>query len=368
MANIKSQIKRNKQNEKAHQRNKAVKSSLRTSVRKFREAADAGNLDEAGTALRAATRAARQGGQQGRYPQEPGREPQVRDRQAVRRTPGQLGRAARLRLSRSRRRSGWRRSGGSPVPARRLRWSLRPSPARPPRRPRAARGRCRPGASRAVAAGPGRSSTAGRRPRRRARRCWQPRGADPTRPSSRTPCASALQISTGETPVASAQRSCSSDLREVSLDRAVGDGEPGRLGPAPVVPGHDGLVDDAVGVGGELVAGGRELAQIRTHRVEQRPGRAVVRSLARPAELRPDEVEPLGEPGDLRAFDHPGSGRLGRGQQLLALGAARVGQDQDHVGRRVPRDTWPARPRPPCRRSGPNGPRARSRHRTARAR
>ena len=32
MANIKSQIKRNKQNEKAHQRNKAVKSELRTSV------------------------------------------------------------------------------------------------------------------------------------------------------------------------------------------------------------------------------------------------------------------------------------------------------------------------------------------------
>ena len=56
MANIKSQIKRNKQNEKAHQRNKAVKSSLRTSVRKFREAADGGNLDEAGIALRAACR------------------------------------------------------------------------------------------------------------------------------------------------------------------------------------------------------------------------------------------------------------------------------------------------------------------------
>jgi small subunit ribosomal protein S20 len=56
VANIKSQIKRNKQNEKAHQRNKAAKSSLRTSVRRFREAADAGNLDEAGVALRAATR------------------------------------------------------------------------------------------------------------------------------------------------------------------------------------------------------------------------------------------------------------------------------------------------------------------------
>ena len=43
MANIKSQIKRNKQNEKRHQRNKAVKSELKTLVRKFREAADSGD-------------------------------------------------------------------------------------------------------------------------------------------------------------------------------------------------------------------------------------------------------------------------------------------------------------------------------------
>ncbi len=56
MANIKSQIKRNKQNEKAHQRNKAVKSSLRTHVRKFREAVDAGNVEEATVALRLASR------------------------------------------------------------------------------------------------------------------------------------------------------------------------------------------------------------------------------------------------------------------------------------------------------------------------
>ena len=54
MANIKSQIKRNKQNEKARQRNKAVKSSLKTSVRKFREAADAGDADKATQAMRAA--------------------------------------------------------------------------------------------------------------------------------------------------------------------------------------------------------------------------------------------------------------------------------------------------------------------------
>ena len=47
MANIKSQIKRNKQNDAAHERNKAVKSKLKTAVRKFREAAAAGNADEA---------------------------------------------------------------------------------------------------------------------------------------------------------------------------------------------------------------------------------------------------------------------------------------------------------------------------------
>ena len=56
MANIKSQIKRNKQNEKARQRNKAVKSSLKTSVRKFREAADAGDTDAAVQAMRDASR------------------------------------------------------------------------------------------------------------------------------------------------------------------------------------------------------------------------------------------------------------------------------------------------------------------------
>jgi small subunit ribosomal protein S20 len=55
VANIKSQIKRNKQNEKARVRNKAVKSELKTSVRKFREAADAGNAEAAETAMRAAS-------------------------------------------------------------------------------------------------------------------------------------------------------------------------------------------------------------------------------------------------------------------------------------------------------------------------
>lgn len=56
MANIKSQIKRNKQNEKRHERNKAVKTSLKTAVRKFREAAEAGDKDTATAAARDAAR------------------------------------------------------------------------------------------------------------------------------------------------------------------------------------------------------------------------------------------------------------------------------------------------------------------------
>ena len=47
MANIKSQIKRNKQNDKAHERNKAVKTGLKSAVRKFREAAETGDADKA---------------------------------------------------------------------------------------------------------------------------------------------------------------------------------------------------------------------------------------------------------------------------------------------------------------------------------
>jgi small subunit ribosomal protein S20 len=55
VANIKSQIKRNKQNEKARLRNKAVKSELKTYVRKFREAADTGNAEAAENAMRIAS-------------------------------------------------------------------------------------------------------------------------------------------------------------------------------------------------------------------------------------------------------------------------------------------------------------------------
>ncbi|MBW9206451.1 30S ribosomal protein S20 [Mumia sp. zg.B53] len=56
MANIKSQIKRNRQNERARERNKAVRSELKTVVRRFTDAIDAGNTDEAQQLARAATR------------------------------------------------------------------------------------------------------------------------------------------------------------------------------------------------------------------------------------------------------------------------------------------------------------------------
>ncbi|MCB0900252.1 MAG: 30S ribosomal protein S20 [Actinobacteria bacterium] len=56
MANIKSQIKRIKTNNKAHERNKAVKSSLRTASRRVREALAAGDVDRARELAREAGR------------------------------------------------------------------------------------------------------------------------------------------------------------------------------------------------------------------------------------------------------------------------------------------------------------------------
>ena len=56
MANIKSQIKRIKTNEKARLRNKSVKSSVKTAIRKFREAAEAGDKEKAVELLRDASK------------------------------------------------------------------------------------------------------------------------------------------------------------------------------------------------------------------------------------------------------------------------------------------------------------------------
>ena len=57
VANIKSQIKRIRTNEKARQRNVAVRSALKTAVRRVRTAAEAGDAAAAATALATASKA-----------------------------------------------------------------------------------------------------------------------------------------------------------------------------------------------------------------------------------------------------------------------------------------------------------------------
>ncbi|HSK23755.1 MAG TPA: 30S ribosomal protein S20 [Egicoccus sp.] len=57
MANIKSQIKRNRQNEARHERNKAVRSRLKTLTKKFATAVEAGDKDAAEAAFADAARA-----------------------------------------------------------------------------------------------------------------------------------------------------------------------------------------------------------------------------------------------------------------------------------------------------------------------
>ncbi len=54
MANIKSQIKRNRQNEKRHLRNKSVRSELKTRARAAVQAAEAGDAAKAEEMLRLA--------------------------------------------------------------------------------------------------------------------------------------------------------------------------------------------------------------------------------------------------------------------------------------------------------------------------
>jgi small subunit ribosomal protein S20 len=57
LANIKSQIKRNRQNEERRVRNKSVRSALKTYARRVREALDAGDREGAEAAYRRAARA-----------------------------------------------------------------------------------------------------------------------------------------------------------------------------------------------------------------------------------------------------------------------------------------------------------------------
>jgi small subunit ribosomal protein S20 len=57
VANIRSQIKRNRQNERRRVRNKAVRSELKTHSRRFREALESGDRAAAEDAYRVAARA-----------------------------------------------------------------------------------------------------------------------------------------------------------------------------------------------------------------------------------------------------------------------------------------------------------------------
>ena len=56
MANIKSQVKRNKTNERRRQRNQSIRSSLRTAIRNFREAVAGGDKDKAAELLLSTSR------------------------------------------------------------------------------------------------------------------------------------------------------------------------------------------------------------------------------------------------------------------------------------------------------------------------
>ena len=56
MANIKSQIKRNRQNQARFERNRAVRTRLKTFSKRFRTVAEAGDKEAATTAYRAAAR------------------------------------------------------------------------------------------------------------------------------------------------------------------------------------------------------------------------------------------------------------------------------------------------------------------------
>lgn len=55
MANIKSQIKRNRQNDGRRQRNRGVTSALKTQIKRYEQAVDAGDAQAAEEELRATT-------------------------------------------------------------------------------------------------------------------------------------------------------------------------------------------------------------------------------------------------------------------------------------------------------------------------
>ena len=80
MANIKSQKKRVLTNEKAHLRNVAVKSGLKTAIRATREAIAAGDKAAAEAAYKVAAQKLDKAAGAGVIHKKPGRQPQVRPR------------------------------------------------------------------------------------------------------------------------------------------------------------------------------------------------------------------------------------------------------------------------------------------------
>ena len=97
MANIKSQIKRNRQNEVRREKNKAVRSELKTRTKNALIAAETG-AEDAAERLRDGREADRQGRRQGRHPRQPGVPAQVASRPSHR-GPHERGRRGELSLS-----------------------------------------------------------------------------------------------------------------------------------------------------------------------------------------------------------------------------------------------------------------------------
>jgi small subunit ribosomal protein S20 len=83
MANIKSQIKRNKQNAVRHERNKGVRSELKSRVKAARDAVD-GKAGDAGDKMRLAQKRLAKAGAKGR----------IHKKQAARRTSRLMKRAS----------------------------------------------------------------------------------------------------------------------------------------------------------------------------------------------------------------------------------------------------------------------------------
>ena len=132
------------------------------------------------------------------------------------------------------------------------------------------------------------------------------RAAVPTRPSVRTPRASALVISTGDGAGRQRPAQLLERLGQLPLEARSATLNPVASARPRQYRATTGCVDHPGGVGGQLVARRRQLAQVVADRVEQRAQAAVVGLPARPAELGAQEIHPLAEPLDRRAVDPPG--------------------------------------------------------------